>query len=175
MSLIISVEDIKNWEQLPAHQELWQRVQIRIKQAQDFDLPKVINQELIDDIVSNINSTEQKWVDLIEKVRPVMIYFAYARFLEWHDANVESFGFAKANTRHSEKLTASEKETLISRAVSLANGYGSKLITFLDAAYKADKTTYVNYKPEYDQATNQSSGLRIKAIGGAKTYGMDIY
>lgn len=128
MSLIISSEDIGNYEHLPNHDSIIHRVQIRIKQAQDFDLPKILPQKLIDDIVTNINSSSEEWVNLINKVRPVMVYFAFARFIEWHDFNTESFGFAKVNTNYSQKLQQGEKDQAARNARSLANGYALSLI-----------------------------------------------
>lgn len=163
MSLLISSEDIGNYEQISSQPAIIQRLQIRIKQAQEFDLPKIISKELIADMVANMTSTEAIWVNLMNKIRPVMVYFALARHLEWGELNVSSFGNEKISTSYSQKLSPEEKEALISRAKSLANGYGSLLIQFLDE----NESDYENYKKPScgESRTNQSMTLNIKAIG----------
>lgn len=166
MSLLISIEDIADYEQMPKHESIIQRVQIRIKQAQDFDLPKVLPQALIDDMITNINSELVIWKTLYSYLRPVLVYFTYARFLEWQDLNVSSYGIEKVNTNYSQKLSPEEKEKMISRAKSIAHGYTSKLIDYLEKTEKDTPDTYVNWKTKRcGEERTSSMAFKIKAIG----------
>lgn len=160
MSLIISKEDIENFEQLPSHKAIVQRVQIRIKQAQDFDLPRAIPKELISDIVTNLNSVDDKWVNLINYVRPVLVYYAYARFLRFHDVQVSSFGTEKANSSYSQKLETKEKYQIIKDMESIAGAYTDDLIEFLEENEK----DYENYKSNCEKKPIKK-GFSIKPIG----------
>ena len=166
MIKLITYSDFANYRSISANVDSTKRLDPYIEEAQMFDLKPVIDcqdEEFLAEIIEGQADTPYK--ELIVYIKPVLIYYTYARFLATHDVMATAHGIVHKITEDSEPISEKTRARLIAQAESSALAYQKIMTDFLSD----NKLTYPNWKCASTSGRTQS-GARIKAIGGSSSY-----
>jgi len=131
-----------------------------------FDLKPVLDcqdKEFLAEIIAGKDDTPFK--ELIVYIKPVLVYYTYARFLAQHDIKATAHGIVIKTNEFSEPISEKTRARLITQAESSALVYQKIMTDFLSD----NKSTYPNWKCASTSGRTQS-GARINAIGGSSSY-----
>lgn len=144
---LITQTDIKVYR--PAAELDDERIKPFILEAQNTDLKPVLNNALFYDFITNFDDTlpiNQPYTDLLngkewtidsnveffEGVKPMLCYYALARFIEGNPFHVTRFGVVTKIQQQSEKATPEEIRMICNGLRSSAISYQNDVIRFLE-------------------------------------------
>lgn len=141
MAQLIAQSDWTNYVELSTAIEsskYTSRIVPKVLEAQDFDLRDLIGKELYNEVISvsdgntEPNLSSGNYTALLPYLKPVIVYFTYARYLP-ESQNVNSrHGTVKKLTPHSEPIELKELMRLAAMYKSRAIEHGERLIEFLE-------------------------------------------
>lgn len=150
----ITVSDVRTYIEFPENANEGD-LENRIREAELLDISPQIGETLYEDLVANPGDTEN--AALIEKLKPSIAYYAYARHLEGGNLQATKYGIVKKDTPHSTPATNKELKERSGSYRAIAFSYIQKAITFIESN-KADYTLYSG--PE----TFKKPGLKIAQV-----------
>ena len=163
MSLLINKDDIDGYRSISENISEVELLEPHIRDAQEFDLKPLLDcsdEEFLQAIIDN----QTTYADLIAKIKPVLVYFSYARFLSNHGIHVTPTGVVTKKNADSEPVSEAQLSRIINQAESSALVYQKRLIDHLED----NKTTYTLWKCS-SSAGRRKSGARIRAVGGSSS------
>jgi len=170
MTKLITYSDFANYRAISANIDSTKRLDPYIEEAQIFDLKPVLDcqdKEFLAEIIEGKEDTPYK--ELIVYIKPVLVYYTYARFLATHDVMATAHGIVVKINEFSEPISEKTRARLINQAESSALVYQKIMTDFLSD----NKSTYPNWKCSSTSGRTQS-GARIRAIGGSSRYSSAI-
>lgn len=167
-SLIVTSSDFATYKDIGANIDSTNRLEPYIYQAQRLDLIPVLGAAFYHDIITNgvnvspIPSPYDTLIDggtytnsqsntiYFEGLKPVLIYFAYSRFLINDNIHSTRKGFVFKDSEQSERIPQGQLKALSDEAKSTAIAYQNALIDFLveeTATYPLWESA-IDYKPK---------------------------
>ncbi len=160
MKLLINRDDIAVYRSITENINDAQDLNPYIQDAQEFDIRPFLDcsdeeflQAILDDQVG--------YAALIVYIKPVLVFYSYARFLANHGVHITPTGVVGKISEDSEPISDARLARLINQAESSALVYQKKLIDFLED----NRSTYTLWKCS-SSSGRRKSGARIKAVGG---------
>jgi len=166
MIKLITYDDFAPYRVISTNVDSTKRLEPYIEEAQMFDLKPVLDcqdEEFLSEIIAS--KDESPYKELIVYIKPVLIYYTYARFLATHDIMATAHGIVTKINEFSEPISEKVRARLITQAESSALVYQKIMTDFLSD----NKSTYPNWKCSSTSGRTQS-GARIRAIGGSSSY-----
>jgi hypothetical protein len=166
MTKLITYNDFAPYRAISANVDSTKRLEPYIEEAQMFDLKPVLDcqdEEFLAEIITGKDDSPYK--ELIVYIKPVLVYYTYARFLATHDVMATAHGIVTKTNEFSEPISEKTRARLIAQAESSALVYQKIMTDFLSD----NKSDYPNWKCASTSGRTQS-GARIKAIGGSSSY-----
>jgi hypothetical protein len=149
--LLISKEDFYEYENIHTQTDPVM-VMPYVKQAQQFDLPDVINKELIADVIENMDTELNQ--TLLKYIKPVLVYYSHARYvMQRQGATDSAYGFVQKTNEFSQPSSEKSIVRIASESRSLASAYARLLIEFLE-----------ENKTDYPLWESGCSGIKIKSF-----------
>lgn len=143
--ILLTKEDIQEYKTLTNNIDESERLFPHIREAQKFDLQPLLGKQLYFDFIKNVadanyqdllNGVEYQDEDdvtvMFEGVKPVLVYYAYARLIQRYASDVTRYGVVKKFTEESEHATQKEVQELVNNARSGAIAYHPDLFDYLD-------------------------------------------
>lgn len=171
MPLLLSATDFAPYKELSSNLDDGVRLHPYIAQAQQFDLKPLIGELFYKNLVDNQDSTPHTLLLAgggygfdgntyeFSGLKAVLVFFAYARFLENQNINITRFGVVyKNNSDVSERVDEKTLQRLINQAREQALAYWAECVMFLNRK----RSSYPFWKGRVDAA---KQGLRITAVG----------
>jgi hypothetical protein len=178
-TLLISIEDIREFKQISANTDVNSKVKFQIREAQEFDLRGLLGDDFYHDFVSKFDAQFQgstNYQTLFEGgtyeynnktysfagIRAVLVYYTYARIIQDIDINVGAHGMTRKIDEYSERPAEKEISRKVGQAVSGAQVYAQQLVEYLNRK-QSDFSLW--------KGTNQNvktGSFKISAIGGNK-------
>lgn len=161
--LLIKLADFEEYKYITSNITELTQLEPYVREAQEFDLRPVLDcsdEEFLKDIVDNPGG----YGTLISYIKPVLIYYTYARFLSGHGVFVTPSGIVEKNNEFSQPVSDARLSRLITQAESAALEYQKRLTDYL----QDNLDTYTLWKCGSGSGRHKS-GARIKAIGGTSS------
>lgn len=173
---IITLEDIQGYKPLSKNTDAGKKVDPFIQEAQEFELRPFMSDEFYAELVTQFKAgfPDSTYSDLFNGstytnggktytnpgIKPMLVYYAYARYLKRSNTNSTAFGMVGKNNPDSTPLTEKTLSRLVDDSMSGAKAYENRVRMFLDCNsrdYPLYTCTVVNRK---------TGGLRISSAGG---------
>jgi len=165
--LLISLEDFEEYKSITSNISELTDLMPYMRDAQEFDLRPALDcsdENFFQDILDNPSTTG--YPALIGYIKPVLVYYTYARFLGGHGVIITAAGVVQKKSEHSEPVSDIRLARLIASAESGALEYQKRMIDFI----QDNRDVYTLWKCGSDSG-RRKSGARIKAIGGTSSQG----
>ena len=107
------------------------RLDMYAEEQEKIKLTQFLGRDLYAELLQNIDSADDKWVDLIDSIRPMLAYWTYAMYLERGNVFNTATGPVLKRTDSSVPLTEYEHKKLINSICNTARFYESELQDFL--------------------------------------------
>lgn len=175
-ALLLTAEDFEPYKGM-FNSDDFTTVERYLREAQELDLRPALGPALYYDLIKN--RSEQRNIDLLdgkeydyngdtiffEGLRPVLVYFAHARYIR--SANVQSTSAGLVVKQTPESTPASEKTIagMIAQSNSAAVSYLNEAVRFLNE----NRADYTLWKSSVNARSKR--GIKISAIGGNSTDG----
>lgn len=166
MVKLITISDFTNYRSISVNVDSTKRLDPYIEEAQMFDLKPVLDcqdEEFLAEIIAGKADTPYK--ELIVYIKPVLVYYTYARFLATHDVMATAHGIVTKVNEFSEPISEKTRARLVAQAESSALVYQKIMTDYLSD----NKAIFPNWKCSQTSGRTQS-GARIRAIGGSSRY-----
>lgn len=167
MTKLITISDFATYRAISANIDSTKGIDPYIEEAQMFDLKPVLDcqdKEFLAEIIVGIGDGGV-YDALIAYIKPVLVYYTYARFLKSHGVMATAHGIVTKVNEFSEPISEKTRARLIAQAESSALAYQKIMTDFLSD----NKSDYPNWKCASTSGRTQS-GARINAIGGTSSY-----
>lgn len=178
-TLLITIDDIREFKQLSSNTDVNSKVKFQIREAQEFDLRGLLGDDFYHDFVSKFDAQFQgadAYKTLFDGgtyeyndktysfagVRAVLVYYAYSRIIQEIDINVGPHGMRIKTDEFSDRASEKEISRKVGQAISGAQVYAQQLVDYLNRK-SIDFTLW--------KGTNQNiktGSFKISAIGGNK-------
>jgi hypothetical protein len=178
MSYLITLADIQALKPISVNINETKALKPFILEAQEFDLKPFLGDAFYIALMTDFDASPSlsTYSDLFngstytyngetyqhEGIKNMLIYYAYARYINNAQTNVTPYGVVNKLTQDSEKVSEKTLARLVGQAVSGAKVYEQRVKEFLIR----NLTSYPLYKCVTNN--NRTGGLRISAIGGNK-------
>lgn len=143
--LLISLEDFKPYKFLTKNLSTVKNLDPFINEAQEFDLKQLLGRELFIDILEDYPDLNT-YADLYNGksytysgkkyrhygLKPLLVYFTYARYLPGSNAHSTEYGMMKKKSEDSEPISDAEIARQISQAREGALSYWQDVKFFLN-------------------------------------------
>lgn len=184
MNYLITSTDISDFEDVSVNIKE-KRMQTDIRFAHDLDLKGFLGAAFYFDVLENIKfkesgiydptTTDQLYKDLYEGVKyenksgnmvsyeglkPMLVYFAFARFIKLDKYRFTASGPVAKHHDHSDGLTQKEIIMLTEQARSTANAYANNVENFLND----NKKDYPLWRPNQRNKESRQPGPRIRSV-----------
>lgn len=168
MIKLITYDDFAPYRSISSNIDNTKRLEPFIEEAQVLDLKPVFDcrdAEFLAEVITKKDDSDdfQKLVD--DYVKPVLIYYTYARFLVNHGIFAGAHGFVNKIVEESQPIDDRTRARLITQAQSAALAYQKMMTDYLSD----NKSKYPNWKCS-ETSGRTGSGARIRAIGGSSSY-----
>ena len=127
--LLVSEEDFFEYETISTTSDP-SNIMPFIREAQKFDLVSVLPVELIEDIQDNMDTTLNS--ALLPYVRPVLCYYAFARYISMRSVSDTATGFVQKTNEYSTPASDKTITRIATEARNLASAYARELIAYLN-------------------------------------------
>lgn len=174
MNYLITTEDFKAYRQITDNQ-LASKIDPYIKEAQFIDLREALGDALYYDLVNNSgNSIYQTLIDgstyvdtqgytvSHEGLKPVLVYFAYARYIENSGSHDSAYGQVTKRNEHSDPISEKTLARKVTNARSTAKAYLNDVIKYLNVNFEDYPLWRVSCSPS---GGDPSGGIKITAVG----------
>ena len=177
---LITLTDIQAFKPLSSNTNTDKKLNPFIQEAQEFELRPFMSDQFYAELIVQFLSSPQfpnsayadlfngsTWTNGSETytnpgIKSMLVYYAYARYLNKSNTNSTAFGMVGKNNPDSTPLTEKTLSRLVGEALSGAKAYENRVKFFLDC----NSTDYPLYKCV---KTNKKTGaLRISSAGGNK-------
>ncbi len=175
---LITLADIQEYKPLSSNTNSDKKLKPFIQEAQEFELRPFMSDQFYKELLNQFQSSPQfpnsAYDDLFNGstwtsgnqtyenpgIKAVLVYYAYARYLNKSNTNSTAFGMVAKNNPDSTPLTEKTLSRLVSEALSGAKAYENRVKYFLDC----NSSDY----PLYDcgKTNKKTGGLRISSAGG---------
>ena len=132
--MLIQLSDFADYEILPPGAETVKRLDPCIREAENIDMIPLIGQDLLTYLRVNVGaSPAEPLADaLLVWLKPVLVYYSFARFIRKQQIAVTQHGTVQKKTDVSEPASESSVKAAITRAESDALAYWFKAKEFLE-------------------------------------------
>jgi len=161
---LISKEDFTQYRHISKNIDAKQRLEPYMLEAQRFDIVPFLGSDIITEILDqletgtgNTNTLTTLNETLLELIKPVCVFFSYARMLANQPVQVTRYGVVTKNDDNSEPVSEKTLARLINQANNIAEAYKIDLLAYL----KDNADDYPLYKP----CEARKKRMQIKAIG----------
>ena len=150
--LLINKQDINNYRHIADNIDTGKRLDMFIQEAQELDLKPVLNscgtdflydieqqasQQTVpvayDKLLNGTEYTQSGKTFYFHGLKPVLVYFTWARFLANQQQTVSSHGIVAKTSDYSEHVDEKTLARLITQARSAAVKYAEEMINYLNA------------------------------------------
>ena len=159
MILLISKTDFSDFRYISEHISSEKRLDQYIREAQMFDLMELMGRAFFYHVLDDAENspTSQATLDLLsgvdytdnyghlikfEGLKPVLVYFSYARFLANQNVTASSMGIVQKKNEFSDPVDEKTLQRLITQARSSALAYWSQAECYLREMKRIDSTAY---------------------------------
>lgn len=171
--ILINADDIREYKPLSKNVDEADRIDQYIREAQVMDLKPILGRKLYYDFIENY--TDAKYLDLLngaeydedgvtvqfEGVKPILVYYSFARILQYYGSNPTRFGLVKKLAENSEPLSTKEIQAMISQAKAGAISYQDELFRFLNE----NTDTYPLWKGQKGAQRKRRRTVKINSVG----------
>lgn len=177
MEALISIEDIQVYKEISNNTDVTKKVDTYIIEAQEFDLRRVMGDELYLDF---IDKRENGWAEKEEYktlfdggnytyqgrtfsfagLKAVLVYYAYARIIPNLNDQVTAFGLVNKTNEFSSRSEDKIIQRKVAQAISGAEVYQRQMIDYLNR----NKSSFPLWKGTCTET--KTGSFRITAIGG---------
>jgi hypothetical protein len=171
---LISLTDIQEYKPISSNIDATKKLNPFIKEAQQFDLRPILGDEFYLDLVADIEASPSltKYADLWNGntftvgsdtyenagLKVVLVYYAYARYLNRANTNQTAFSVVQKNNPNSESISEAALARLVGQATSGAKDYEARIKFYLDN----NASLYPLYTCQNDN--RRTGGIRITAV-----------
>lgn len=155
---LISGSDFEEYKSIPA--SVIDQIDPYIIEAQIFDIKPLLDND-DEEFLQAILNDMSVYQTLIDYIRPVLVYYAYGRFLIGHGVHLTPSGVVEKENPDSRPVSDKRLSMLVTQTQSSALYYQNILLTYLEN----NRSTYPLWKCSI-YSGRRVSGARIKAIGG---------
>jgi hypothetical protein len=173
--LLINIDDVKRFR--PISKEVGQdRFAPYVYEAQNNDLQPVLTPALFADFVARFDQTAdgkyeayqelltgktytptgQAHPIIFEGIKPMLVYYSLARFVENQQLNITRFGIVQKNIQESEPVSEKSITNLVATLRSNGLVYENKVVEFL----RNNQSTYPLFQGRAE-TINQMGGLKF--------------
>ena len=147
-SLLISLTDFDGFKNITSNINTVKRLDPYIREAQEFDLRRFLGEELYIDLIDDLDASPslETYGDLVtgstytkdgityqhDGLKPVLVYFTYARYLENAGVASTNFGVVQKKNEFSDPIDEKRTGRLISQARSGAIVYQARVERYLN-------------------------------------------
>lgn len=161
MPNLIILSDFTNYKVIPQGSEAVRRLDPCILEAENIDLKPLIGVELLADLRDLASTNLANNILLMARLKPVLIYFSWARYVREQQIIVSNFGTVQKTNEFSERVSEVSVKEAVSKAISDALAYwlnpgGVREYLCTNASL------FPLYKPEINSARHSS--IRITTI-----------
>lgn len=175
-TLLVTIEDFSQFRAITANLDSIKRLDPYIQEAQILDLKPLLGSALYWDFMKN--ETEDKYALLINGkeytdpsgrpeympgVKPIVCYFAYARFVMANNVTSTPFGMVNKKNDYSDQVQEKTLARLAQEARSTATAYWEEVRKYLDY----NRSTYPYWGQSITSQPRKSA--RVTAVGGNNT------
>lgn len=172
--ILINADDIRAYKPLSLNVDETDRIDQYIREAQVMDLKPLLGRQLYYDFIENV--ADAKYQDLLngleyddedgvtvqfEGIKPILVYYSFARILQYYGSNPTRFGLVKKLAENSEPLSMKEIQAMISQAKGGAVAYHDELFRFLDE----NNETYEFWKGRAGAERKRRKMVKINSVG----------
>lgn len=173
MANLITIADFDDYRDITSNLDSTKRLDPYIVEAERFDFRPLLGSQLYYEFINNLST--QKYVDLLngknytptgytaaidfKGIKPVLVYFTYARFLLNDNIKSTVSGFVRKINEFSEPVSESTIARLSSQARASAMSYWQETMLFLNTY----TTTYTLWG-DTSTLPVSFSGFNIQAI-----------
>lgn len=136
---LVSVNEFEAYRPIGKDIDAERRIRPYILEAQNLDLRPILGDKLLDRLFAA--PADPKIVSLMTYVRPVLILYSYARFVENQNVVSASFGIVTKRSEFSDPVSDKTMVRIAGNARSSAAGYAQELVSFI--------TSHLTDYPEY--------------------------
>jgi len=144
---LITEQDFDKWKPLAKYCDSLNKLNPHIIAAQLFDVSPMLSDDdtMLNDLLANPENVDPsgKNGDLLKLIQPMLVQYAYARYLPEHDIVPTASGLKKKKNEFSEALTSEDVAMLINKAQAGALEYAIKVEKYL----KKNAASFPLYKP----------------------------
>ncbi len=173
LTLLLTADELRAFRPLSATLDATARLEPYLREAQHVDLRPILGEALYADLIAN--SADAKYVTLLdgetytnpagnsqrfEGIKPLLAYYAYARFVAFQGVHVTPHGVVRRSGDHSEPVADGTRQRLETQARAMATAYLEGLRDFLDA----NPTDYPLWS-SCQTSKNPKGSIQINAIG----------
>jgi len=175
---LITITDIQEYKPISSNSNSSKKINPFIQEAQEFELRPFLSDQFYNELLTQFQSSPQfpnsAYDDLFNGstwtsgnrtytnpgLKVVLVYYAYARYLNKSNTNSTAFGMVGKSNPDSTPLTEKTLSRLVGEALSGAKAYENRVKFFLDC----NSSDY----PLYDcgEVNHKTGGLRLSAAGG---------
>ena len=173
---LITLEDMQGYKPLSKNTDNSKKLDPFVLEAQEFELRPFLSDEFYEELIVQFKASfpDTKYSDLFNGskyivggktytnpgVKPMLVYYAYARYLKRSNTNSTAFGMVGKNNPDSTPLTEKTLSRMVDDSMSGAKAYENRVRHFLEC-------NSIDY-PLYTCATvnNKTGGLRVSPVGG---------
>lgn len=141
--LLVTKEDIYKYTQLKGNVDI-DNISPFIKVAQDIEIQAVLGTVLYRKILTDVmnNTLSGNYLTLTSYyIQPMLIHFAMADFVQFHNYEVSNAGILKNNPENTVVMDRFEIDALVKRYRQIAETYRKRLVDYI--------TLNVGLYPEY--------------------------
>lgn len=170
MTLLTSATDFAAYRELSVNIDDAARINPYIAQAQQFDVKPLLGELLFKDLIDNPTTTENELLLSggsytyqsanydFAGLKAVIIFFAYARFLENQNINITRFGIVfKNNADVSERVDEKTLQRLVQQSRNQAQAYWDECGKYLQRN--------AGLYPLWQKPNSSPGNISISAVG----------
>lgn len=143
-TLLVTKDDFASYKQIFDTVNTVDRLNPYILEAQRIDIKSFLGETLYYDFVENISDSNYQKLLIggdytyqdnnyyFNGIKPALVYFAYARFLQNHGVTVTSFAVVQKRTDYSENIDNETLARLVTSAREVGYAYLREVENFLD-------------------------------------------
>lgn len=163
---IVVKADFANYVHLPTNFRYDETMKPRVLQAQQHDLRKLVGKEFYAEIAQVLDNsgtvpgglttlTQTAYDNIVPYIKPVVIHFAYARFINQQDEHNTNYGTVVKKNPHSEPISEKRRTTRTVAERSKAVDYWQDMLEYMEDN-TGDYPTWRDNKPKESEKGTMS-------------------
>lgn len=131
MALIIQATDFASYKTLSQNINSTRDLDPYIKEAEEFDLLRIISQELMNDVKDAESSNATNNALLLAQIKPMMVYYSYMRYVQFRGVQDTQSGFRVKQGNETQAASHEERKAMYRDAKSKGLHYENILVAYL--------------------------------------------